>query len=130
MHKVVYTTFFLCYNMNEKSDKMPEDKTKTYSEPLIAKAKRLNIQKELKEKVIAMLEYLLEGKKLYLNKEFQSEYYLQISDSKLYQVARNYDSNGTPMQKRIAIMLVEYLPETYLQYQDAIEESISKSRRL
>lgn len=111
-----------------------EEKTQNelYGEFLIAKAKRLDIPKAEKERIIAMLEYLSkeEGRKLYLNKEFQSEFYLQMSNSKLYQVARNYDSFGTPMQKRRAIMLVKDLPAIYRQYSTTIEESLSKQRKL
>lgn len=113
---------------------MSEEKTQTqlYGEFLVAKARRLDIPKDTKERIIAMLEYLSqeEGKKLYLNKELQSEFYLQMSDSKLYQVARNYDSYGTPMQKRRAIMLVKNLPAIYNEYKDNVESSLAKGRKL
>lgn len=110
-----------------------EEKTQTqlYSEFLIAKAKRLDIDPEIKEKVIRMLEYLgqSERRKLYLVQDFQSEFYLEINNSKLYQTARNYDYAGTPTQKNSAIMLVKDLPSIYIQYKDKIEESLSSSKR-
>lgn len=109
-----------------------EEKTQNelYGEFLIAKAKRLDIPKDEQERIIAMLEYLSkEDRKLYLNKEFQSEFYLQMSNSKLYQVAKNYDSYGTPMQRRSAIMLVKDLPAIYRQYSTTIEESLSQGKR-
>ena len=110
-----------------------EEKTQTqlYSEFLIAKAKRLDIDPEIKEKVIRVLEYLgvQEDRKLYLEQSEQSEFYLQISNSKLYQTAKNYDSWGTIMQKRSAILMVKDLPALYIQYQEKIDEAISKRRR-
>ena len=109
--------------MEEKSQ------TQLYSEFLTTKAKKLDIDPELKEKIIAMLTYLSSGDKLYLNQEFQSEYYLQIIDNQLLQTSRNHDSYGTLMQRNTAIMLVKNLPEIYLTYKDKIEESLSKGKR-
>ncbi len=111
--------------MEEKSQ------TQLYSEFLIAKAKRLDVPQDIKEKVIAMLEYVgeYEGKKLYLSQSNQSEFYLQIVDSKLHQVAKNYDVYGSPMQRNRAIMLVKDLPAIYTQYQEKIDESIRKGKR-
>jgi hypothetical protein len=109
-----------------------EEKTQTqlYSELLIIKAKRLNIEPEIKQGIIKMLEYLgkEEGRRLYLVQEFQSEYYLEISNTTLYQTARNYDYSGNPTQKNTAIMLVKDLPEIYLEYQDKIEETCNKGK--
>ena len=111
-----------------------EEKTQTqlYSEFLIAKAKRLEIDPEIKKGIIRMLEYLgaEEKRKLYLVQDFQSEYYLEINNSKLYQTARNYDYSGNPTQKNSAIMLVKDLPAIYLEYQDKIEESLRQGKRL
>ena len=111
-----------------------EDKTQTqlYSEFLIAKAKRLDIDPEIKKGIISMLEYLgkEERRKLYIIQDFQSEFYLEINSSKLYQTAKNYDAFGTPMQRNSAIMLVKDLPEIYVQYKDKIEESLRSGKRL
>ena len=111
-----------------------EDKTQTqlYSEFLIAKAKRLEIDPEIKKSIIRMLEYLgtEEKRKLYLVQDFQSEYYLRINNSKLYQTARNYDYSGNPTQKNSAIMLVKDLPEIYVQYKDNIEASLENRKKL
>lgn len=108
-----------------------EEKTQTYSEILIAKAKRLDIALDVKEKVIAMLEYLgrEEGRKLYLEQSDQSEFYLQISNDRLMQTVKNFDIYGSTMQRRRDIMLVENLPAIYIQYQEKIDESISRRKR-
>lgn len=122
---------FMLY-LNSKVIKM-EEKTQTqlYSEFLIAKAKRLDIDPEIKEKVIRMLEYLgaQEDRKLYLAQSDQSEFYLQILNSKLYQTVKNYDTWGSTMQKRRDILMVKDIPALYIQYQETIDESISKRRR-
>lgn len=108
-----------------------EEQTQTCIEKLIPKAKRLDIPEELKEKVISMLEYLSkeEGRKLYLVQGDQSEFYLQISNGKLMQIAKNFDIYGSTMQRRRDIMLVENLPEIYIKYQEKIDESISIRKR-
>lgn len=110
-----------------------EEKTQTqlYSEFLIAKAKRLEIDSELKSKVISMLEYLgvEEDRKLYLNRTDQSEFYLQISNSKLLQTVKNFDTWGSTMQRRRDILLVKDIPALYLEYKDTIDQSISRGRR-
>ena len=79
-----------------------------------------------------MLEYLgkEEGRRLYLIQEFQSEFYLEINNSKLYQTAKNYDAFGTPTQRNSAIMLVKDLPEIYVQYKDNIEASLENRKKL
>ena len=111
-----------------------EEKTQTqlYSEFLISKAKRLDIESEIKQAIIRMLEYLgvEERRKLYLVQDFQSEFYLEINNSNLYQTARNYDYSGNPTQKNSAIMLVKDLPAIYLEYQDKIEESLRQGKKL
>lgn len=103
----------------------------TCVERLITKAKRLDIPLEIKEKVISMLEYLgrEEGRKLYLAQDDQSEFYLQISNDKLMQTVKNFDTWGSTMQRRRDVMLVENLPAIYLQYQEKIDESISRRKR-
>lgn len=110
-----------------------EEKTQTqlYSEFLIAKVKRLDETPETKTALIQMLEYLgqEEGRKLYLQQSDQSEFYLQIQNSKLYQTVKNFDLYGSTMQKRTDIMLVKYLPGIYREYQANIEESLSGKRR-
>lgn len=103
----------------------------TCVERLIDKAKRLDIPLEIKEKIISMLEYLgkEEGRKLYMEQSDQSEYYLQIYNDKLVQTVKNFDTWGSTMQKRRGIMLVKDLPAIYLQYQEKIDESISRRKR-
>jgi hypothetical protein len=99
---------------------------------LLNKAKRLEIDPEIKQGVIRIIEFITkeEGRKLYIDKDFQSEFYLEYSNNQIIQTARNYDYAGNPTQKARAVMLVKDLPALYFQYQSQIDAALITGKRL